>query len=274
MSHNVKNILKNILPPFIVNAYKSIVQKDHFFGNFNNWEEAKKKSLGYEASVILERVKKALLKVKNGEAVFERDSVTFDKIEYSWPLLASLLWISTQNNNELRVVDFGGSLGSSYFQNISFLKHLTVISWNVVEQPHFVTCGKIFFEDNNLHFFDNIKSCVEKTESKTIIFSGVIQYLEKPFVVLQEVVDQNIEYVIFDRTPTITESNRIVVQRVKETIYPASFPSWLFNENDFSNFFLKKHYDLVAEFRANDGVWFSNGLRVEHKGFIFKRKQI
>lgn len=33
----------------------------------------------------------ATLKVKRGEAVFERDSVLFDEIQYSWPVTAALI---------------------------------------------------------------------------------------------------------------------------------------------------------------------------------------
>jgi putative methyltransferase (TIGR04325 family) len=92
-----------------------------WYGNFKSWQEAKEASTGYDAENILHQVKTSLLKVKNGDAVYERDSVLFDKIEYSWELLAALMWIAAQNKGELHLIDFGGSLGSSYYQNKSFL---------------------------------------------------------------------------------------------------------------------------------------------------------
>src|SRR5262245_44680393 len=98
-------------------------------GDFADWAEAKRACSGYDSDVILERVKAALLKVKRGEAVYERDSVLFDSKQYSWPVLASLLWIASQHQNRLTVMDFGGSLGSSYFQNREFLGHLTGLRW-------------------------------------------------------------------------------------------------------------------------------------------------
>ena len=60
---------------------------------------------------------RALIKVKNGDAVFERDSVIFDKIHYSFPLLSALSLTALNHNSTLNVLDFGGSLGSAYFQN-------------------------------------------------------------------------------------------------------------------------------------------------------------
>jgi putative methyltransferase (TIGR04325 family) len=65
-------------------------------GSYSNWQTAIQHSKGYNASNILQKIKGATLKVKTGEAVYERDSVLFEKIEYSWPLLASLMWVATK----------------------------------------------------------------------------------------------------------------------------------------------------------------------------------
>ena len=59
-------------------------------GNYANWEEADSFATGYDDHSILEKCKTALLKVKNGEAAYERDSVLFDKMQYNWALLALL----------------------------------------------------------------------------------------------------------------------------------------------------------------------------------------
>ena len=101
-----------------------IVSYEWFTGDYSSWEEALKFCDGYNKPNILEKVKNSLLKVKKGEAVYERDSVLFDHIEYSMPLLVSLLYMTTVYKNNLNILDFGGSLGSSYFQNRKFLEKL------------------------------------------------------------------------------------------------------------------------------------------------------
>src|SRR5215475_3829712 len=93
-------------------------------GDYSSWEAAKKQAGSYDDGIILEKVEQAALKVRNGEATYERDSVLFDRIEYSWPLLAALMWVAARNKGKLTVADFGGSLGSSYFQNKVFLEGL------------------------------------------------------------------------------------------------------------------------------------------------------
>ena len=111
MRCELKKALEGMTPPLLMNALKSKFGSYGFSGNYSTWEEAKASSEGYDSGSILDKVKEALLKVKNGQAVYERDSVLFDEIEYSWPLLAALLWISSRHDNRLNLVDFGGSLG-------------------------------------------------------------------------------------------------------------------------------------------------------------------
>ena len=82
-----------------VEIFKRLIKRSGYFGNYFAWEQACQDSTGYDSTVILERVQNALIKVKSGEAVYERDSVLFDETQYSWPLLACLLWIASCNGN-------------------------------------------------------------------------------------------------------------------------------------------------------------------------------
>src|SRR5258707_11909545 len=93
---NTKQLLKELLPPRALRAARihSPVRKpepSYFTGDFGSWEEAEEASTKYGAPEILAKTRAAMLKVRNGEAVFERDSVVFDRPEYSFPLLAGLL---------------------------------------------------------------------------------------------------------------------------------------------------------------------------------------
>jgi putative methyltransferase (TIGR04325 family) len=148
----MKNILKQVLPPILINRLK-VLFTNKFTGSYKSWEDALAHSKGYDSKDIFEKVKNSALKVNRGEAAFERDSVVFDKIEYSWPLLAALMWATAKENGRLDVLDFGGSLGSTYLQNRKFLEPIDDFSWNIVEQEHFVKCGKEIFESDRLKFF-------------------------------------------------------------------------------------------------------------------------
>lgn len=135
-----KELVKDILPPFLLRFITGLFYGWH--GNYSDWKTASEKCSGYDSAIILEKVKESTLKVKEGIAPYERDSVIFSEIQYSYPLLSGLVWIAGENKGKLNVLDFGGSLGSSYYQNKLFLDTLTEVKWCIVEQPGFVETGK------------------------------------------------------------------------------------------------------------------------------------
>jgi len=230
-------------------------------------------STGYDSERILGKVRDSLLKVKRGEAVYERDSVLFDKVQYSWPLLAGLLWIASQNGNRINLVDFGGSLGSTYYQNRKFLLQLKELRWNIVEQKSFVDRGRRDFENEHLKFYSELEECFLEQRPDTILFSSVLQYLERPYSVLGKVRSLGFEFLLFDRT-TIIESgeDRITLQKVPPEIYAASYPAWFFNRKKFLDFF-SADYELVVEFDALAGTIPLGDCIGYDKGFIFRKRE-
>lgn len=265
----MKKFIKKIIPPIILELISKINnRKIGWFGNYESWEEAKKNSTGYDTYEILNKVKKSLLKVKKGEAVYERDSVIFDEIQYSWPLLSGLMFAAAKSDGKLNVIDFGGSLGSTYFQNIKFLDGLNFVSWNIVEQKHFVDAGKKDFEDDRLHFYYDVETCIKEQKPKILILSGVLQYLEEPYIVLNELLTHNLDFIIIDRTP-FNFQNKDVIKRqiVPESIYKAVYPCHLFSMQKQKKYFLSKGFKLFNEFDAIDGTMGS----FTFKGMIYKR---
>lgn len=264
----VRQKLTRWLPPAVVDAYRrwysdrryiehlpaDQMRKEGIYlaGDYDKWETAMLQSTGYDADEILERTKTAMLKVKNFEAVYQRDSVIFDEIEYFWPLLAGLMWVTAESNGRLNVLDFGGSLGSSYFQNRKFLGNLFECRWNVVEQPSHFEAGRLLFEDETLRFYDSIAACLEETKPNVILLSGVLQYLPNPYAVLNELSNIACDYLIIDRTPIwLGGRDRLCVQYIPEEIYSASYPSWIFsNEELFKT--LGRKWEIYAQFESFD----------------------
>ena len=141
----IKSLLRDILPPVFLRVMKKIFRTGIVFhGDYSTWDEAVKASTGYDQLNIFEKTKNSTLKVKLGEEVYERDSVIFDHIEYSLPVLAGIMFAAAKDEGRLSVLDFGGSLGSSYFQNREFLTLLPNVQWGIVEQPHYVNYGVIY----------------------------------------------------------------------------------------------------------------------------------
>ena len=239
-------------------------------GAFDSWEAAQLQSNGYNADNILQKVLAASLRVKEGNALFERDSVLFYEKKYCWELLAALMWIAAQYDGSLNIIDFGGSLGSTYYQNRLFLDSLKHLRWNIVEQPSFVQKGQQSFESDSLKFYRSIEECLQSSqkELQVILLSGVLQYLERPYSLLMEIIERKIRYIIVDRTGFTLHNRKdcLTVQIVHPRIYRGSYPCWFFNEAKFLRFFSESGYVLRGDFFTSDVA----NIPSVFKGFIFE----
>jgi len=245
-----------------------------FTGDYPSWELVKKQCSGYDSDIILEKVKKAILKVKKGEAAFERDSVLFDSIEYSWPLLSALMWIAAVNKSKLHVLDFGGSLGSSYFQNKYFLDTLEKVTWDIVEQQNFVHSGQLNISDKKLRFFNTAGEAVRANgPADILLFACTLPYLENPYQVLGELIKTGVPYLMVDNTFfNYEKKDRICLQKVPPEIYEASYPCWFLNYDDVKQK-VGEAYSIISEHK-NDSIIYLDGHKIQYKGFLAKIKPV
>ncbi len=239
-------------------------------GNYKTWEEALSKTTGYNENSILNKIKDSILKVKNGQAEYERDSVAFEKFEYSEEFLNALK--SVVKDNSLSVIDFGGSLGSQYFQYKRFFEGVD-INWMVVEQKHFVVCGNKEITNHQLKFYNTIEEALNYKQANCIILSSVLPYIKQPFEMIEKILSFNLDYIIIDRNPFIEgENDLLTVQVVPEYIYKASYPARFFNEVKFLKVFSDKYivkHELNTPFSAPTIV---SGKKAIWKGFILVKK--
>ena len=268
--HGTKSFLKQLIPPLLLTLLRK-GKKYGWKGDFRNWQQARDQSGKYEDRHILEKVKEAVWKVKKGEAAYERDSVLFNQIQYSWPLLSALLWVASQNNGELKVADFGGSLGSSYYQNRQFLSGLSHLQWNIVEQENFVRCGQENFQDTTLHFFYSLDQLVEQQGLPDILLlSCVLPYLEKPYQMLKNLMNYKIPYILIDNTYFNYEPrDRVCIQTVPPEIYNASYPCWMLNLMAVK-MELAQNYQLISE-HENDSFIILDGEKIRYRGLLLKK---
>ncbi len=266
-----KTLLRSILPPFATAALKKLRRKGILFtGSYSDWGDALSRSTGYDAEGILERVLSATSKVAKGEAVFERDSVIFNEIEYSWPVTAGLMLASACGAGKLNVLDFGGSLGSSYFQNIKFLNELEEVRWNVVEQDNYVLAGRMHIQNETLRFYPSISDCLESGRPNLVLLSSVLQYIPEPYLLIEQIAKMGSKIIVIDRTPYLKAglTDMIRIQVVPASIYSASYPCRFFLEENIVEIFNTHGYYLLESFNSLDrlddlATW---------KGHIFMRQ--
>lgn len=274
MASRFKQAIKDLIPPALLRALRREAPREKivFEGPYASWSEAAGHATGYDSDAILSKVKEALLKVKSGEAVYERDSVLFHEKKYSYPLLAGLLRAAAANEGRLHVLDFGGSLGSSYYQNRGFLASLKQLKWSVVEQEKFVACGREHFQDQELRFYGDIDQCLNREKPDVLLLSGVLQYLQDPSALLEYAGRLDFKHILVDRTPFAdVREDILTVEVVPASIYEASMPFWIFKSHKIHDA-LKERYSLAAEFDALDGVMEYGDVKIYFKGLLFEKK--
>ena len=271
----LKALAHDWLPPVLVRWFRHVRGGEiRFEGDFDTWGEANRHCSGYDAEEILDKVLASTLKVKNGEAAAERDSVLFDQIEYAWPVLSGLMWTAARSGGKLNVLDFGGALGSSFFQNQRFLQSLSDVQWCVVEQEHYVEAGRSFIQDTQLRFYKTIKECLVENQPNVILLSSVLQYLESPAELINEVHKVGALCLIVDRTPfSLQGRDKLVVQKVPASIYSASYPMRIFSLFEFEKL-LSSNWSIVASNLSLDGrVRIANDFEFSFQGMLLESRR-
>jgi putative methyltransferase (TIGR04325 family) len=241
-----------------------------FTGPYARWSEAAAASTGYAAPDILARARAATAAVRDGAAKGERDTVILPHAEYSFPVIAGLLAAASMSRKGLSVLDFGGALGSSYFQCRPFLDWSRPLRWSVVEQPHFVECGRREFQTDELCFYETVEACVAAEAPEALLLSGVVEYLPEPLSFATRCRELALPVVIVDRTPMLDAGDsRLMVQHVPPQIYSASYPVWFLSRQALLDRFAPG-YRLLCDFdsEAERGLA-QPGLRFG--GFVFVR---
>jgi putative methyltransferase (TIGR04325 family) len=260
------------LPGLVHRVINRATNPGAYTGDYATWDEARRASEGYDAGAIFEKARRAALKVKNGEARGERDSVVFDEAPYSHPVLAALLRAAMRHGGALHVVDFGGAFGSSYQQFLSYGVPLARLEWSIVEQPHFVACGRAEFEDGRLKFYGTVAECLQdRPRADVLLLSSVLTYLPDPYLFLDDFTGHGFRTIVVDRTLYVVgPRDRLCVQKVPPHIYDATYPAWLLSRPRFAAA-MARAYDQVAVFENYDSYDFRRA-NATLLGFVFDRR--
>jgi putative methyltransferase (TIGR04325 family) len=273
MASRVRTLLRDLAPPLLVRALRrSVPPAIHFEGAFTRWDDARARAEGYEQASILDAVSAATSRVTRGEAVYERDSVLFDHVEHSWPMLAGLLWAAARDNGRLHILDFGGALGTSYRQNKAFLDHVADVQWGVVDQPDYVAIGKECFSTDKLKFFETIGAASAALRPNVVTLGATLQYLPEPFRIIDQLSATPARVMVLDRTSfSNLNEDTITIQRVTPPIYTASYPCWLFSKPTFERR-IPGGWKVASWFDSADGATAtSQGTELTFSGLILVR---
>ena len=184
-----------------------------------------------------------------------------------------MLLAASVNGGKLNVVDFGGSLGSTYFQNKTIFDKIPEVSCNVIEQPLFVREGKSTFQDERLKFFYTLEDYLQTgAQADVLLVSCTLPYLQKPYEMLSLLLEGNFRFVVVDNTPfNIEDKDRLVIQTVPSSIYSATMPAWLLSYKKLKHI-IEEKYNLIAEY-DNESYIYVDGTKIQYRGLLAETKK-
>jgi putative methyltransferase (TIGR04325 family) len=140
----------------------------------------------------------------------------------------------------------------------------------VVEQEHYVEVGVKEFSRSPISFYENaLQACVAR-KPNTLLLSSVLAYLQNPYDTLRDLLLLKIPSFIVDRTCFLCRpGERLTVQVVPESIYPASYPAWFLDEEKLKSLASEAGYTMIADFPALDGNQ-PDGEKAYAKGFYWR----
>jgi putative methyltransferase (TIGR04325 family) len=265
---SAKDVLRLLTPPILWQMAHRL--KSHFWlksgpfeGPFSSWEAAVSRSDGWDSPEITDQTLNAALKVRDGLLEFEQDGVARKKIIYSETILAFLLLVLSRHKDILNIIDFGGGLGSNYFQNRKILRQLaaTSVRWNIVERPIFAKLGIEHFQTAELTFYSILDDVLLKVKPipDALLFSSSLQYVADPFSLLDQVVNVGIRIIALDRLRFWPGyEHAVFIQHPDPNLhYQATYPIWIFSKDTFVAWLVAKGFMSVEHFTSDPDPYFN-----------------
>lgn len=249
-------IVQQCCPPALLSFYRRHSRsRVRFHGDFDNWQTALEHASGYDDDAAIAAIRSAALTIKQQQFGWERDGKLFASPLPDWPVRACLSRAAAANKGRLRVLDFGGALGTSYQQHAAFLQDAAELDWVVVEQPRLSLIGQQEFSSPHLHFFDHIGAASQRGDFQIALLACVLPYLEHPYRTLEDIAATAVPSILLHRTPLIeTAHDRLTVQTVPASLYPASYPAWFFSEQRLHSYMATLGYQLAAQYDCDDSA--------------------
>lgn len=222
-------------------------------------------SVGYSDKGIISTVAIAAGLVRDKISPYERDGVIFTEIQYSWPLLSSLLFAANICKSH-NIVDFGGALGSTFQQNYKFLSRLPIkLKWKIVELEHFVEIGSQEFANTNLSFYRTINEA-SNNGVDIFLFCGSLNYVPNPYQTLKESMASKPQFIILDRVLVTYKKKDIFAVQKLGKLSPHNYPLTILSNLNLQNI-ISKEYNLIEKWECN----LQPDTKSKLMGFIYQR---
>ena len=176
---------------------------------------------------------------------------------------------AVQNNNQsVRILDIGGALGSTYFQNRVYLEDVK-LEYFIAEQDSFVKYGKSNLENSILKFVNSTDDYTDYGKFDIILMSASLQYISYYREIISKIVNSRPHYIILDRI-LVSDRIRICTEEVPKEIYKSSYPVMIYTEDEIMRFF-GDEYELIERDVSSvpEEVYFEDG-KADSRYYVFR----
>jgi putative methyltransferase (TIGR04325 family) len=226
---------------------------------YPSWQEACRHAGSYADAALFEGEYRAARAVREGRAPCAVFSVPQTKPVYRFSVASSLLAIAGEKGGfagqPVHVLDVGGGLGLVYDQHRLYLDALPRLQWSVVDQPHFVQCGRAEFAGDRLRFFDTIAEARAQSPVDVALMVSSLEYFERPYDALGEMLGiANIVFALLHTTQAPDDEFR--VQTRHPPYVPSSMPLHFLSVTKLRGFLESHGYRCVVTAQSADFYWF------------------
>ncbi|PTX95554.1 methyltransferase, TIGR04325 family [Opitutus sp. ER46] len=247
---SMRRVAKYLLPSGIRRWLRTTFGWRWLRGEYPDWATAARKAGELGGGAPVERVVQAARAVRAGTGAWDRDGEVFTEPAVHAPLLDALGRIASAGQG-LTLVDFGGGLGSTWWQHRRELSELGPIDWRIVELPALVAAGRREFSDATLSFHDSLAAATARGRVNVLLLSSVLQYLESPQAFLRDPALDGFSDIILDRVALAADARtRIVVQHTPPSLGGGASPCWLFGRTGFEAL-LTPTWSIVSQWRVD-----------------------
>lgn len=189
---------------------------------------------------VVERARETI-RASTGGAIPPIASTT----DYALPFVASL---AEPSGRGLRILDFGGGVGTSYVQLAAMLPRGRIVDFTVVENPAVCAAGKdLFAAEESMHFRTAMPSPPERFD--IVHFGSSLHYVEDWKGVVAAAAALQPEYILFADLPAAENRTFVTLQNFHGRRIPVHF--W--NAEEFVGYVegLKYELRLRSRYRAD-----------------------
>ena len=218
------------IPSKAKNLSRALLSRLIGFTRVDSWNTALAKSIGYESTSVVEPVVQAARQLRNNceDTAF----VTSRYQQVASGLLYCIAQSALEPSQPIRVLDFGGG-GADYFYQFQKFAPYFNFDWTVLETPALAEAMQrdLGHDHANLRWVDSFEKTSESYD--VVLCSSVLQYVEKPFEVLDQLVKKS-QFLILNRLPLVdTAEHFVAVQRIVTKRKRGSYPAHFFSESKF-----------------------------------------